>query len=106
MRLLLWRVFYYAMELLDGITLEKLVAREGAQPPGRVIHIMHQVSGALAEAHGVGLIHRDVKPANIILTERGGMPDVAKVVDFGLVKHFDAVNAETVVNVTDRKSVV
>ena len=79
-------IFYYAMELLEGAALDKIVQVNGAQPVERVAYIMDQVAAALGEAHGIGLIHRDIKPANIILTEQGGEPDVAKVVDFGLVK--------------------
>jgi serine/threonine protein kinase len=79
-------VFYYAMELLDGATLSDIVAVGGAQPPARVIKVLAEVAGALDEAHGVGLIHRDIKPENILLARVGGVPDVSKVVDFGLVK--------------------
>jgi serine/threonine-protein kinase len=87
-------VFYYAMEYLRGITLAKLIQIEGPVPPARVVHILKQVCGSLEEAHAIGLVHRDIKPANIMLCRRGVEADVAKVLDFGLVK--DVVKPETI----------
>jgi serine/threonine-protein kinase len=82
-------VFYYAMELLDGASLERVVSLAGPLPPARVLHVLHGVAGALVEAHEAGLVHRDVKPANVILCRQGGIDDVPKVVDFGLVKDLE-----------------
>ena len=79
-------VFYYAMELLEGASLDEVVEIDGPQPAERVIHLLEQAAASLAEAHDAGLIHRDVKPGNILVVDRGGISDLVKVVDFGLVK--------------------
>jgi serine/threonine-protein kinase len=78
--------FYYVMELLDGFDLRELVERFGAVPAERAVYLLLQVCDSLAEAHDAGLIHRDVKPANIYLCRQGRSVDFVKVLDFGLVK--------------------
>ena len=78
--------FYYVMELLDGVDLEQLVRETGPLPPARAVHVLVQVCKSLDEAHAHGLVHRDVKPANVLLCRYGRELDFAKVLDFGLVK--------------------
>jgi serine/threonine-protein kinase len=78
--------FYYVMEYLPGLSLQDLLESHGPMPAERVVHLLRQTCNALREAHAIGLIHRDIKPANIFAAERGGLHDVAKLLDFGLVK--------------------
>jgi CHASE1-domain containing sensor protein/tRNA A-37 threonylcarbamoyl transferase component Bud32 len=82
--------FYYAMEYIEGPNFDELVRLEGRLEPARVKYLLLQVVGALAEAHGQGFVHRDVKPANIMATMRGGRYDFVKVLDFGLVRDLHA----------------
>jgi serine/threonine-protein kinase len=79
-------LFYYAMEYLDGLTVGEVMARNGALPVPRVIHILRQVCAALVEAHAKGIVHRDIKPENIMVCRYGGVYDHVKILDFGLVK--------------------
>ena len=89
-------VFFYAMELLDGATLEQIVEVSGPMDERRVVGVLRAISAALVEAHGEGLIHRDIKPSNIISCQQGGVHDVPKLLDFGLVKEMAPSDAESV----------
>jgi eukaryotic-like serine/threonine-protein kinase len=85
--------YYYVMEYLPGLSLNELVERHGPLPPERVVYLLRQVCLALREAHAAGLVHRDIKPSNIFAARRGGMDDVAKLLDFGLVQPLAAARA-------------
>ena len=79
-------LFYCAMEYVDGLTLQELVERHGPQPAERVASLLIQCTRSLREAHGRGLVHRDIKPQNIMVCVEGGEPDVIKLLDFGLAR--------------------
>lgn len=87
------KLLYIAMELVDGVGLDRLLVDHGPLPPDRAVRILAQVLGALAEAHDAGIIHRDLKPANVLIASRkdddGNPQDLAKVCDFGLAKLVD-----------------
>jgi len=88
-------LLFYAMEYVDGLTLEALIALEGALPLERMRHIILQVCAALTEVHAKGMIHRDIKPDNVMVCERGGEFDFVKLLDFGIVKRIEvAANAD------------
>ena len=77
---------YIVMELLEGLTLRDLLAREGPLDSARSVSFMLQASSAVGAAHEAKLIHRDLKPANIFIEQRPNMPAVVKVLDFGVAK--------------------
>lgn len=96
--------FYYVMELLDGINFQELVTLHGPQPAERVAHLLRQTCDSLGEAHALGLVHRDVKPSNILACRMGLSVDYVKVLDFGLVKK-DPSKAELETQITSAGSV-
>ena len=80
--------FYYAMELLRGRDLQRMVEESGPLEPSRCLHFLRQICGSLGEAHAHGIVHRDIKPSNIFITQRGGIEDFVKVLDFGLAREY------------------
>ncbi len=83
---------FYIMEYLDGRTLASVLS-EGPLEPMRALHLGAQIASALAAAHAASVIHRDLKPDNIMMVTRLGDPDFVKVLDFGLAKIFSAASA-------------
>src|SRR3954470_14924912 len=73
---------FYIMEYLDGKTLASVLAAEGSIDPMRALHLGAQIASALAAAHASSVIHRDLKPDNIMMVSRLGDPDFVKVLDF------------------------
>jgi eukaryotic-like serine/threonine-protein kinase len=78
--------FYFVMEFLDGLTLASLLHRQGALPLTRAVSIGLQTARALSAAHAQGIVHRDMKPENVMVLQRPGQPDLVKVLDFGVAK--------------------
>jgi hypothetical protein len=79
---------FLVMEYLTGRTAAQEIEVDGPMAPERVMHMARQVCDALAYAHDLGFVHRDIKPDNVMLLHRGGDPDFVKVLDFGLAKLF------------------
>ena len=94
-------VLYLAMRYVEGRDLAALLRSLGRLEPDRALALLGQVASALNAAHARGLIHRDVKPANILLTQHGGRDDYAYLCDFGLAKH-----ASTVSSLTGSRAIV
>ncbi|MCE3017341.1 MAG: serine/threonine protein kinase [Pirellula sp.] len=87
-------MLFCAMELVDGLTLAQLISFSPHLPLWRSLSILCQTSGVLAEAHNLGLVHRDIKPQNVMLCRRYPATDAIKVVDFGLAKNIsDTINS-------------
>lgn len=79
-------LYYMAMDFCQGISLKKVLEREGAFRPARALDILNQVLAVLVAAHKVGIIHRDIKPENIMLEVDDLGREVVKILDFGIAK--------------------
>lgn len=93
------QVFYLVMEYIDGLTLAQLISRQSAISPGRTVMILRQILFSLREAHQVGVVHRDLKPGNVMVCVRGGVSDVVKVLDFGLVKPIETTKSQEITEI-------
>ena len=79
-------LLYMVLEFVDGLSLDAVVEEAGPLDPQRVVKIARQVLSSLDEAHALGMLHRDIKPQNIMLFDHAGRMDQVKVLDFGLAK--------------------
>lgn len=89
-------LFYLVMEYVDGLTLAELVEYEEGLPVARVVELLRQILMSLREAHTSGLVHRDLKPGNVMICQRGGVSDVVKVLDFGLAKPVQSTESQAI----------
>lgn len=81
-------LLYMIFEYVDGVSLDRLIKREGRLPPHRVVPILGQVLRSLREAHAVGMLHRDIKPANVMVYDYLDQTDCVKLLDFGIAKQW------------------
>ena len=88
-------VLYLAMAHVEGSDLRTVLRREGALEPARAVHLVGQVAEGLDAAHAAGLVHRDVKPGNILVADEEDGREAAYVCDFGLARHVSSVGSLT-----------